>query len=160
MLNSITLLGRLTKDPELRKSNEDVAYCTISLAFDNPNKESNGERGTTFIDVRCFKSVAESVCQHTHKGSKVAVTGSLTSRSYLNQAGDKRVVYEIHASSVEFLDPKPADNSAVEEVSEEVNLDDFSDNDLPFKEEEAKAKKPEAKFDPYTGKPLKPNSKK
>ena len=108
MLNSIILMGRLTRDPELRKSSNDVSIANFTLAIDNPNVDANGERGTTFIDVRCFGRVAESVCEHVHKGSKVAITGALTSRSYIAKDGSKRVVYEVQTDSVEFLDPLPA----------------------------------------------------
>lgn len=172
MLNSIILMGRLTRDPELRKSSNDTSITNFTLAIDNPNIDANGERGTTFIDARCFGKVAESVNEHVHKGSKVAVSGAFTSRSYLNKAGEKRVAYEIQVNSVEFLDPKPVDEE--QEVEEE---DDFpvDDNDLPFNEEvtepQEKVKPQKAshgkivpkatpKFDPYTGKPLKPKSKK
>ena len=142
MLNSIILLGRLTKDPELRKSNSDVSITNFTLAFDNPNVDVSGERGTTFIDVRCFGQVADSVVKHVRKGSKVAITGQFTSRSYLNKAGEKRTAYEIQANSVEFLDPKPVNEEQEEEETEvEIAVE-------------------EAKFDPYTGKPLNKKSKK
>lgn len=166
MLNSIILMGRLTRDPELRKSSNDTSITNFTLAIDNPNVDANGERGTTFIDARCFGKVAESVSQHVRKGSKVAVSGAFTSRSYLNKAGEKRVAYEIQVNSVEFLDPKPVDEEQEAEEAE-VDIAEFGDDDLPFNEEEAEpqekakpSKKQEAKFDPYTGKPLKPKAKK
>ena len=168
MLNTIILMGRLTRDPELRKSSNDTSIANFTLAIDNPNVDANGERGTTFIDVRCFGKVADSVCQHNHKGSKVAVTGALTSRSYLAKDGSKRVVFEIQADSVEFLDPLPAKPVDEKQKAEQAEAElDLPDDDLPFKEEETKpqekvkpAKKQEPKFDPYTGKPLKPKSSK
>lgn len=106
MLNSIILMGRLTRDPELHKSSNDTSITNFTLAIDNPNVNANGERGTTFIDARCFGKVADSVALHVRKGSKVAITGALTSRSYIAKDGTKRVVYEVQAGSVEFLDPK------------------------------------------------------
>ena len=72
MLNTIILLGRLTKEPELRKSNSDVSLANFDLAVDNPYLEKDGTRGTTFISCRCFRDTAENVCKHLHKGSKVA----------------------------------------------------------------------------------------
>ena len=171
MLNSIILMGRLTRDPELRKSSNDTSIANFTLAIDNPNVDADGERGTTFIDARCFGKVAESVNQHVRKGSKVAVSGAFTSRSYLNKAGEKRVAYEIQVNSVEFLDPKPANQADEVQEAEEAEAElDLPDDDLPFKEEETKpqekvkpskkpTKKPEPKFDPYTGKPLKPAKK-
>ena len=144
MLNSIILMGRLTRDPELRKSGNDISIGNFTLAIDNPNVDANGERGTTFIDARCFGKVAESVCQHVRKGSKVAITGALTSRSYIAKDGSKRVVYEVQTDSVEFLDPKPVNQ---EQEAEEA-------------EAEIAEEPQEPKFDPMTGKPLKPKAKK
>lgn len=140
MLNSIILMGRLTRDPELRKSSNDTSITNFTLAIDNPNVDANGERGTTFIDARCFGKVADSVNEHVHKGSKVAITGSLTSRSYIAKDGTKRVVYEVQADSVEFLDPKPVNE---EQEAEEAEVEVAQ----------------EPKFDPMTGKPLKPSKK-
>lgn len=139
MLNLFIGVGRLTKDPELRKTGSDVSVTTISIAFDNANTNEDGERGTTFLDAIAFKEKAESIVKNLHKGSKVAVQGVLNQRDFLRQDGSKGRVYEILLDKCEFLDPKP-----VEQPGEEV------------KEEPAK---PEPKFDPMTGKPLKPAKK-
>jgi len=135
MLNLFIGVGRLTKDPELRKTGSDVSVTTISIAFDNANTNEDGERGTTFLDAIAFKEKAESIVKNLHKGSKVAVQGVLNQRDFLRQDGSKGRVYEILLDKCEFLDPKP-----VEEVQEELA-------------------KPEPKFDPMTGKPLKPAKK-
>ena len=135
MLNLFIGVGRLTKDPELRKSNNDVSIAVLSIAFDNAITNEDGERGTTFLDARAFKEKAESIVKNLHKGSKVAVQGVLNQRDFLRQDGSKGRVYEILLDKCEFLDPKP-----VEEVKEEPA-------------------KPEPKFDPMTGKPLKPAKK-
>lgn len=150
MLNSINLMGRLTRDPELRKSGNDNSIANFTLAFDNPNLNKDGERESSFIDVRAFGKCAESVCKNLRKGSKCAVTGSLTSRSYLAKDGSKRVVFEINADSVEFLDPLPE--------QKEVQLDDVNEAELA--EVSLAEPQEEPKFDPFTGKPLKPKAKK
>ena len=147
MLNTIILLGRLTKEPELRKSNSDVSLANFDLAVDNPYLEKDGTRGTTFISCRCFRDTAENVCKHLHKGSKVAITGSLVQRNFIRQDGSKGSAYEVIADSVEFLDPKPQD-------PQEPDGDE-----LPFEKEPVKENQ-EPKFDPMTGKPLKPQAKK
>lgn len=164
MLNSIILLGRLTKTPELRKTNSDVSLANFDLAVDNPFLEADGTRGTTFISCRCFRDTAENVCKHLHKGSKVAVSGSLVQRNFIRQDGTKGSAYEVIADSVEFLDPKPQEIPSVEDKA----VENLPDDDLPFKQEETKPqeksqpakKEPQPKFDPYTGKPLKPKAKK
>ena len=163
MLNSIILMGRLTRDPELRKSSNNTSIGNFTLAIDNPNVEADGTRGTTFIDARCFGKVAESVCEHVHKGSKVAITGAITSRSYIAKDGSKRVVYEVQADSVEFLDPKPV---AKEPEDYDGPFDSCGSLDgEEYEDENGEVKKlqaipPEQKFDPYTGKPLKAKAKK
>lgn len=169
MLNRVVVLGRLTKDPELRKSNSDVSFATFSLAVDNTIKEADGTRGTLFIDCRIFGNQAESLVKYTKKGSKVAVDGSINQRNFQRQDGTKGKAIEIYADSVTFLDQKP---EADEEANEEPDEDDLPDDDLPFKEEEEKPQKkstpkkavpptePVAKYDPYTGKPLTPQGKK
>ena len=145
MLNTIILLGRLCKEPELRKVSE-TSLANFDLAVDNPFTDKDGERGTSFFSVRCFRDTAENVCKHLHKGSKVAITGAIVQRNFIRQDGSKGSAYEVIADSVEFLDPKP-----VTEVQEAEQAE------AELAEEPSK---PEPKFDPMTGKPLKPNTKK
>ena len=146
MLNTIILLGRLTKEPELRKTNSDISVANFDLAVDNSFLDADGERGTTFISVRCFRDTAENVCKHLHKGSKVVITGSLYQRNFIRKDGSKGSVHEINADSVEFLDPKPVNEVQEAEQAEAEIAEEPS--------------KPEPMFDPMTGKPLKPNTKK
>ena len=173
MLNRIVLVGRLVKDPELRKTNSDMAVSNFTLAVDNTAKEADGTRGTLFIDCRVFGDKATNLCKFTRKGSKVAIDGGLNQRNYERQDGSKGKAIEILVDSVEFLDPKPEEPKADEEQKPSTNLDaiDLPDDDLPFNGEETKPQKkvknntpygnlPKgAKFDPITGKPLKPSKK-
>ena len=159
MLNLITLVGRLTKDPELRKMAEtDKSFVNFAVAFDSPTTDEAGERNTTFLDAIAFDQRAELIANNLHKGSKVALSGSLNQRDFLRKDGTKGRVYEIFVNTIEFLDPKPVseEQQAEQEVAEVV------DENLPFNGEEAKPQeKPTPKFDPYTGKPLtKPAKKK
>lgn len=143
MLNLFIGVGRLTKDPELRKSNNDVSIAVLSIAFDNAITNEDGERGTTFLDARAFKEKAESIVKNLHKGSKVAVQGVLNQRDFLRQDGSKGKTYEIILDKCEFLDPKPQDDAVFEEAPKPV--------------EESEVLVP--KYDPMTGKPLKPSKK-
>ena len=154
MLNRIILVGRLVKDPELRKTNSDISVANFTLAVDNTIKEVDGTRGTLFIDCRVFGDKADNLCKYTRKGSKVAVDGSLNQRNFERQDGSKGKAIEVLVDSVEFLDPK-------QEEPKEPNPQDLPDDDLPFKPEETKPQQKEkpAKYDPYTGKPLKPSKK-
>lgn len=113
MLNRVVVLGRLTKDPELRKTNSDVSFATFSLAVDNPVKEADGTRGTLFIDCRIFGAQSESLVKYTSKGSKVAVDGAINQRNFMRQDGTKGKAIEIYVDSVTFLDPKPQTNEDI-----------------------------------------------
>ena len=156
MLNSINLLGRLVKDPELRKTNSDVSFATFTIAVDNPVKEADGTRGTCFIDCRIFREAAENLVKYTRKGDRLVVSGAINQRNFVRQDGTKGKAYEILVDSVSYIEPKPED-----EDPEEPNPEDLPDDDLPFKAEETKPQQKEkpAKYDPYTGKPLKPAKK-
>ena len=142
MVNRVVLVGRLVKDPELRKTNSDISFATFTLAVDNRVKEADGTRGTIFIDCRVFRDQADSLVKNTRKGSKIAVDGSLNQRNFERRDGTKGKVIEIVVDSVTFLDPNPnRESNAVEEpkvddiqVPASNNLDsiDLPDDDLPF----------------------------
>ena len=142
MVNRVVLVGRLTKDAELRKTNSDISFATFTLAVDNRVKEADGTRGTIFIDCRVFRDQADSLVKNTRKGSKIAVDGSLNQRNFERRDGTKGKVIEIVVDSVTFLDPNPnREQNTVEEpkfddiqVPPSNNLDsiDLPDDDLPF----------------------------
>ena len=142
MVNRVVLVGRLVKDPELRKTNSDISFATFTLAVDNRVKEADGTRGTIFIDCRVFRDQADSLVKNTRKGSKIAVDGSLNQRNFERRDVTKGKVIEIVVDSVTFLDPNPnREQNAVEEpkfddiqVPPSNNLDsiDLPDDDLPF----------------------------
>ena len=96
MLNRVAVLGRLVKDPELRKSADgNTSFATFSVAVDNAAKEADGTRGTIFLDGRVFGSQAESLVKCTHKGSKIAVDGSLNQRNFIRKDGTQGKAIEI-----------------------------------------------------------------
>lgn len=130
MLNRIILVGRLVKDPELRKTNSDLSVSNFTLAVDNTMKESDGTRGTLFIDCRVFGNKAENLCNYNRKGSKVAVDGSLNQRNFEREDGTKGKVIEVLVDSVEFLDQKPEEPK--EPDPKDLPDDDLPDDDLPF----------------------------
>ena len=142
MVNRVVLVGRLVKDPELRKTNSDISFATFTLAVDNRVREADGTRGTIFIDCRVFRDQADSLVKNTRKGSKIAVDGSLNQRNFERRDGTKGKAIEIVVDSVTFLDPNPnREQNAVEEpkfddiqAPANSNLDsiDLPDDDLPF----------------------------
>ena len=139
MVNRVVLVGRLVKDPELRKTNSDVSFATFTLAVDNRVREQDGTRGTIFIDCRVFRDQAENMVKFTRKGSMVAVDGSLNQRNFERRDGTKGKAIEIIVDSVTFLEPKkdaPAETPKFDDIQAPANnnLDsiDLPDDDLPF----------------------------
>ena len=139
MVNRVVLVGRLTKDPELRKTNSDVSFATFTLAVDNRVREADGTRGTIFIDCRVFRDQAENMVKFTRKGSMVAVDGSLNQRNFERRDGTKGKAIEIIVDSVTFLEPRkdtPVEEPKFDDIQapSNNNLDsiDLPDDDLPF----------------------------
>lgn len=104
MLNRVILIGRLTRDPELRYTNSGTAVATFALAVDRSRLNQAGERETDFINIVVWQKQAELCAQYLHKGRLAAVDGRLQIRSYENREGQKVNVAEVVAESVRFLD--------------------------------------------------------
>ena len=105
-MNKVTLIGRLTKDPELRYTSSNIAVASFTLAVDRGYTSPNGERQAGFLNIVVWRKPAENVKKFLTKGSQVAVDGSIQTRSYDDQNGQKRYITEILANSVEFLGSK------------------------------------------------------
>lgn len=104
MLNHIVLIGRLTKDPELRYTQSGKAVATLRLAVDRGTTNPQGEKETDFIDVVVWERQAETVANYLQKGRLIAVQGRLQIRQYETQEGQRREKAEVVASQVRFLD--------------------------------------------------------
>ena len=112
-MNKVVLIGRLTRDPELRyTSNTNTAVCNFSIAVDRPVNPSTGNREADFIPVVVWNKQAENVKNYLTKGSQVAVEGRIQTRSYDDQNGQKRYVTEVVADNVEFLGSKASSNNS------------------------------------------------
>lgn len=104
MLNRVILIGRLTKDPELRYTPQGTPTCTFTLAVDRPYSGSNGKKETDFINVVTWRALAETCASYLKRGRLSAVEGRMEVRNYKNSE-DKRVyVTEVVADNVRFLD--------------------------------------------------------
>lgn len=106
MINRTVLVGRLTKDPELRSTPNGVNVGTFTLAVNRTFTNAQGEREADFINVVVFKKQAENVERYLSKGSLAGVDGRLQTRSYENKDGQRVFVTEVVADSVQFLEPK------------------------------------------------------
>lgn len=141
MLNCVVLMGRLIADPELRTTASGLSVVSFRIAVDRDYAKQGEERQTDFINVVAWRSTADFVSRYFHKGSMIAVQGSLQSRNYEDKNGNKRTAYEVVASSVNFCGSKAesgAGGAAAVDTSSYSNAsaDDFSavvdDDDLPF----------------------------
>lgn len=111
-LNRSVIIGRLTKDPELRTTSNGTPVTTFTVAVDRDRKNANGEKETDFIPVVTWRGLAESCEKYLSKGKLAAVEGRLQIRSYEDQKGIKRTVAEIVADNVQFLSPSSSNNSS------------------------------------------------
>ena len=129
-MNICTIIGNLTKAPETRTTQSGTANCSFTVAVQRRFKNANGEHETDYIPVVAWRQLAELCSKYLDKGRKVAVTGSIQTRSY-DKDGTKRYVTELIADNVEFL---TSQNHAQNGQSKE-QTDDFTevdDSELPF----------------------------
>lgn len=113
MLNRVVLIGRLTRQPELRITPSSVSVTTFTLAVDRKPNQA-GQKETDFIDVVVFGKLAEITCKYMDKGRLVAVEGRLQTRSFETKDGQKRKVFEIVGDNIQFLSPKPKKDDSQE----------------------------------------------
>ena len=106
MLNRVVLVGRLTKDPELRYTPNGVAVATFTLAVNRAFSNQQGEREADFINCVVWRKQAENVANFLKKGSLAGVDGRIQTRNYEGQDGRRVYVTEVVAESVQFLEPK------------------------------------------------------
>ncbi|WP_431802185.1 single-stranded DNA-binding protein [Halobacillus andaensis] len=106
MLNRVVLVGRLTRDPDLRYTPNGVAVANFTLAVNRPFSNNQGDRDADFINCVVWRRAAENLANFMNKGSLVGVDGRLQSRSFDNQEGKRVFVTEVVADSVQFLESK------------------------------------------------------
>ena len=107
MLNRIILMGRLTRDPELRHTQSGAAVASFTLAVDRDFKSRDGgDRATDFIDIVAWRNTAEFICRYFQKGQRIALQGSLQARSYTDKDGNRRTAYEVVVDNAFFAESK------------------------------------------------------
>jgi single-strand DNA-binding protein len=110
MMNRVVLVGRLTKDPELRYTPSGVAVATFTLAVNRAFTNQQGEREADFINCVIWRKPAENVANFLKKGSLAGVDGRIQTRNYEGQDGKRVYVTEVMAESVQFLEPRGSNN--------------------------------------------------
>ena len=125
MLNQIFLMGRLTRDPELRHTQAGTSVASFTLAVDRDyTSRDGGERQTDFIDVVAWRSTADFVSKYFSKGRMAVVTGRLQLRDWTDRDGNKRRSAEVVADNIYFGDSKRSDSDS----APRSNFDDFGGN--------------------------------
>ncbi len=140
-MNKVFLIGRLTRDPELRYTGSNVAVATFSLAVNRPFTNQAGEREADFINIVVWRKQAENIKNYLSQGSQIAVDGRIQTRSYDGEDGKKRYVTEVVADNVQFLDSK---NKA------DLTTNNAKDNPTPYDfANEAPTKTTDVSTDPF-----------
>jgi single-strand DNA-binding protein len=135
MINSVVLVGRLTRDPELRYAGE-IPTTTISIAVERPFANKNGQRDADFINVVFWRKTAETVSQYFRKGSRIGIQGRIQTRNYQDtQTGKTVYVTEVVADNFTFIDTKAENESRG--ISNSSNQSYSSNNNNNFQNQNA-----------------------
>ena len=138
MINNVVLIGRLTRDVELRYTPSNAAVATFNLAVNRNFKNQDGEREADFINCVIWRQQAENLANWAKKGTLIGITGRIQTRNYDNQQGQRVYVTEVVADNFQLLESrnKSANHSSMDEqmppVFENGQPMDISDDDLPF----------------------------
>ena len=135
MLNKIIIMGRLTRDPELRRTGSGTAVTSFSLACDRDFKSQSGEKETDFIEVVAWKNTAEFVSKYFSKGRMAVVEGRLQIRDWTDKAGNKRTTAEVVADNVYFADSKRSESNDNQKENFNALSGRLSDDFVPISEE-------------------------
>ena len=136
-MNRAILVGRLTKDPEMRTTSSGIAVTSFTVAINRTYADQSGEKQTDFINCVIWRKQAENVAKYCTKGSLVAVEGRIQTRSYDHQDGSKRYVTEVVCDSVNFLSSKGSNNSEPMSFNTNEGASDIETTDVtedPFKD--------------------------
>ncbi|MCW0993099.1 single-stranded DNA-binding protein [Streptococcus anginosus] len=126
MINNVVLVGRMTRDAELRMTQSNTAVASFTLAVNRPFKNQNGEREADFINCVIWRQAAENLANWAKKGALIGITGNIQTRNYENQQGQRVYVTEVLANNFQLLE------SRSQQQSSNNNSMDISDEDLPF----------------------------
>ena len=140
-MNKAILVGRLTGDPEASRTTSGVDVCRFTLAINRPYRSANGETQADFLNIVVWRAAAQNCKKFLKKGSQCAVVGSIQTRSYEDNNGNRRYVTEIVADNVEFLSRStssdddsssaPQDDAPAKKATVDT-LSPIEDDDLPF----------------------------
>ena len=130
-MNNVNIIGRITKDVEVRKTSTNKSVSSFSIAVDNLATK-DGEKTTSFFNCNAWNNVAETLSKYTRKGNRIAISGSLIQRNYENKNGEKNSVVEINVNSITLIENKKENASVNRENKSVENDNKINDDDLPF----------------------------
>lgn len=117
-------VGRLTKDPEIKMTSNQTKFCQFTLAVDRRFKDANGQRQADFINCLAWRQTAEFIVKYFKKGNKIGVVGSIQTRSYDDQNGQKRFITEVVVDEAEFVEStNKADDTEKKETEAPVEIE-------------------------------------
>lgn len=136
-MNKCELVGRLTKDPELKLTSNQTAYCNFTIAVDRRFKDSNGQRQADFINCVAWKQTATFVQKYFHKGNRIGIVGSIQTRQYEGNDGAKHFVTEVIVDEAEFVESQtqtaPAPQTQTEPTQDNAPAEEApAVGELPF----------------------------
>lgn len=146
MINVAVVVGRLTSDPELKKTSSGISVCSFTVACNRSYASKDGERQADFIDIIAWRNTADFICRYFKKGSAIGIEGTIQTRTYEDRNGVKRKAVEVIASNVSFVESKTSQSGKPSYATapqapdfESGNAEDFAvvsddafDEDLPF----------------------------
>lgn len=133
MINCTVLMGRMVNDPELKTTQSGTSVTSFRIAVDRNTKEKTAD----FIDIVAWRQTAEFVTRYFHKGSMIAIQGSIQTRNYEDKNGNKRTAFEVVANNVSFCVSKETNKADLETVGNidtatQHDFETIDDDDLPF----------------------------
>lgn len=133
MLNNVVIMGRLTRDPELRRTQSGTAVTSFTMAVDRDFKSQSGEKETDFIDVVAWRNTGEFAAKYLAKGRMAAVEGRIQVRDWQDKDGNRRKSVEVVADNVYFADSKRDSKPQESRTVEDQEFDEIEDDgDFPF----------------------------
>ena len=124
-MNKVELIGRLTKEPEIKLTSNQTQFCNFTIAVDRRFKDANGQRQADFINCVAWKQTAVFIQKYFHKGNRIGLTGSIQTRSFDDQNGQKRFVTEVIVDEAEFVESQPSQPQTQPEPAQPAQADNF-----------------------------------
>ena len=131
-MNKVELVGRLTKEPEVKLTSNQTKFCNFTIAVDRRFKDANGQRQADFINCVAWKQTAEFIQKYFHKGNRIGICGSIQTRTYEDQNGQKHFITEVLAEEAEFVESQATNQAQAPSPAEEAPIEEAGNVGLPF----------------------------